>query len=232
MSRTSLHRPRRNRAVCHRPAAGTRLLPNPFPPRRWKVHRLYAAHPSLGSLPRLRPLLGASGPRYTRGAISRHCRVPGGPSRPGSTPPSLPSELPLLTATGRRLRPTPSERSSASRTRTGRRFPFALSLRGSGAGWPLSLRAPVTDLPSPPLPRRACRPKADHSEAPRRMSAFGGRNLGLAHSHYCPTSHPRRESPASPQLPSPPTEQPKKTPLFQNNQSSCLKPKFNQRPLF
>ena len=32
MSRTSLHRPRRNRAVCHRPAAGTRLLPNPFPP--------------------------------------------------------------------------------------------------------------------------------------------------------------------------------------------------------
>ena len=32
MSRTSLHRPRRNRAVCHRPATGTRLLPNPFPP--------------------------------------------------------------------------------------------------------------------------------------------------------------------------------------------------------
>ncbi len=31
MSRTSLHRPRRNRAVCHRPATGTRLLPCPFP---------------------------------------------------------------------------------------------------------------------------------------------------------------------------------------------------------
>ena len=32
MSRTSLHRPRRNRAVLHRPAPGTRLLPIPFPP--------------------------------------------------------------------------------------------------------------------------------------------------------------------------------------------------------
>ncbi len=31
MSRTSLFRPRRHRAVCHRPATGTRLLPSPFP---------------------------------------------------------------------------------------------------------------------------------------------------------------------------------------------------------
>ena len=31
MSRTSLHRPRRNRAVWDRPANGTRLLPNPYP---------------------------------------------------------------------------------------------------------------------------------------------------------------------------------------------------------
>ena len=29
MSRTSLHRPRRPRAACHRPATGTRLLPSP-----------------------------------------------------------------------------------------------------------------------------------------------------------------------------------------------------------
>ena len=29
MSRTGLHRPRRYRAVCHRPATGTRLLPTP-----------------------------------------------------------------------------------------------------------------------------------------------------------------------------------------------------------
>ena len=32
MSRTSLHRPRRNRAVWHRPATGTRLFTCPFPP--------------------------------------------------------------------------------------------------------------------------------------------------------------------------------------------------------
>ena len=32
MSRTSLHRPRRNRAVWDRPATGTRLFPCPFPP--------------------------------------------------------------------------------------------------------------------------------------------------------------------------------------------------------
>ena len=32
MSRTSLHRPRRPRAVWHRPATDTRLLPYPFPP--------------------------------------------------------------------------------------------------------------------------------------------------------------------------------------------------------
>ena len=32
MSRTSLHRPRHTRAVWDRPAIGTRLLPNPFPP--------------------------------------------------------------------------------------------------------------------------------------------------------------------------------------------------------
>ena len=31
MSRTSLHRPRRNRAVWDRPAPGTRLLPSPLP---------------------------------------------------------------------------------------------------------------------------------------------------------------------------------------------------------
>ena len=32
MSRTGLHRPRHSRAVCHRPATDTRLLPSPFPP--------------------------------------------------------------------------------------------------------------------------------------------------------------------------------------------------------
>ena len=32
MSRISLHRPRHTRAVWDRPAIGTRLLPNPFPP--------------------------------------------------------------------------------------------------------------------------------------------------------------------------------------------------------
>ena len=46
MSRISLHRPRRNRAVWDRPATGTRLFPCPFPPnfphykRCPKAHRL------------------------------------------------------------------------------------------------------------------------------------------------------------------------------------------------
>ena len=40
------------------------------------------------------------------------------PPRPGSTPPSLPSELPFLMATGWRIRPTPSEGSRASGVHT------------------------------------------------------------------------------------------------------------------
>ena len=67
MSRYSLIRPRRSRSVWGRPAADTRLLPNTFPTRRWKVHRLHAAHPSLGSLPRLRLLLGVLTPGHTPG---------------------------------------------------------------------------------------------------------------------------------------------------------------------
>ena len=43
MSRTGLHRPRCTRALRERPAPDTRLLPTPFPTRRWMVHRLYAA---------------------------------------------------------------------------------------------------------------------------------------------------------------------------------------------
>ena len=67
MSRNSLIGSRRTRALRERPANDTRLNPSPFPTRRWKVHRLYAAHPSLGSLPRLRPLKGVLTPGYRPG---------------------------------------------------------------------------------------------------------------------------------------------------------------------
>ncbi len=67
MSRNSLISSRPTRALRERPATDTRLSPSSFPTRRWKVHRLYAANPSLGSLPRLRPLNGVLTPGYRPG---------------------------------------------------------------------------------------------------------------------------------------------------------------------
>ena len=65
--RNSLISSRRTRALRDRPATDTRLLPPPFPTRRWKVHRLHAAHLSPRSLPRLRPLNGVLTPGYGPG---------------------------------------------------------------------------------------------------------------------------------------------------------------------
>ncbi len=45
MSRTSLIRPRRPRAVCHRPATDTRLLPSPFPPTILHINTHYKRCP-------------------------------------------------------------------------------------------------------------------------------------------------------------------------------------------
>ena len=67
MSRNSLISSRPTRALRERPATDTRLSPSPFPTRRWKVHRLHAAHLSPRSLPRLRPLNGALTPGYRPG---------------------------------------------------------------------------------------------------------------------------------------------------------------------
>ena len=67
MRRNSLISSRRTRALRDRPATDTRLLPSTFPTRRWKVHRLHAAHLSLGSLPRLRPLKGVLTPGHRPG---------------------------------------------------------------------------------------------------------------------------------------------------------------------
>ena len=67
MRRNSLISSRPTRALRDRPATDTRLLSNPFPTRRWKVHRPHAANPSLGSFPRLRPLNGALTPGYRPG---------------------------------------------------------------------------------------------------------------------------------------------------------------------
>ena len=67
MRRNSLISSRRTRALRDRPATDTRLLPTPFPTRRWKVHRLHAAHPSLGSLLRLRHEGGVLTPGHRPG---------------------------------------------------------------------------------------------------------------------------------------------------------------------
>ena len=92
--------------------ADTRLLPTTFPTRRWKVHRLYAAYPSLGSLPRLRPLMAYSPPAVRPGGR------PDTLGSPEATAPRLDSPVASLgtpppTATGRSIRPTPSERSES-----------------------------------------------------------------------------------------------------------------------
>ena len=70
MNRTSLHRPRLSRTASRHPATDTRLLPSPFPTRRWKVHRPLPARPPTGGLsqPMLRPASGA--PRHPRGPLS------------------------------------------------------------------------------------------------------------------------------------------------------------------
>ena len=66
--RNSLYRPRPTRALRDRSATDTRLLlPSTFPTRRWKVHRLYAEYPYLGSLLRLRPLKDVLTPGYRPG---------------------------------------------------------------------------------------------------------------------------------------------------------------------
>ncbi len=67
MRRNSLISSRRTRALRDRPATDTRLSPSSFPTRRWKVHRLHAAYPSPGSLPRLRPLKGVLTPGHRPG---------------------------------------------------------------------------------------------------------------------------------------------------------------------
>ena len=81
MSRTSLHRPRCYRAVCHRPATGTRLLPSPFPPTILHINTHYKRCPKALRL-RLRsdqstsrPLHGRS-PDKSRLALSKgYCQV-------------------------------------------------------------------------------------------------------------------------------------------------------------
>ena len=81
MSRIALTRPRRTRAVCHRPAPGTRLLPNPFPPTILRINPHYKRCPKALRL-RLRsdqspsrPLHGRS-PDKSRHPLSKgHCQV-------------------------------------------------------------------------------------------------------------------------------------------------------------
>ncbi len=85
MSRTSLHRPRRPRAACHRPATGTRLLPNPFPPnlphpnphykRCPKAHRLRLRSDQSLSLPVHVTGHGRSPDKNLHTLSKGHCQV-------------------------------------------------------------------------------------------------------------------------------------------------------------
>ena len=66
MSRTGLHRPRRNRAVCHRPATGTRLFSYLFPPTIPHLNTHYKRCPKAHRL-RLRSDQSLSPPVYVTG---------------------------------------------------------------------------------------------------------------------------------------------------------------------
>ena len=81
MSRTSLHRPRRPRAVWDRPATGTRLSPYPFPPTIPHLNTHYKRCPKALRL-RLRsdqstsrPLYGRSPDKSRRPLSKGHCQV-------------------------------------------------------------------------------------------------------------------------------------------------------------
>ena len=81
MSRTSLFRPRRHRAVCHRPATGTRLLPSPFPSTILLLNSHYKRCPKALRL-RLRSDQSSSRPLHgrfpdkSRHTLSQgHCQV-------------------------------------------------------------------------------------------------------------------------------------------------------------
>ncbi len=81
MSRTGLHRPRHTRAVRDRPATGTRLLPNPFPPTILHLNSHYKRCPKALRL-RLRsdqspsrPPHGRSPDKSRHALTSGHCQV-------------------------------------------------------------------------------------------------------------------------------------------------------------
>ena len=168
MSRISLIRPRRHRAVCHRPANDTRLLPSPFPltilhinthykrcskgPRpspsqrsiavpvpAWKVPGQITARPFPGLLPSARPTHPAHPFRLLR-------RRPGARRHVAPLGHSAPSGRAL---TGR-LRPCRRSRNSLDRAPTqGHRSPFGTP--PSSPSESSGLRTPVTGPRSHPL---------------------------------------------------------------------------------
>ena len=112
MSRTSLISSRRIRALRERPATDTRLLPLPFPTRRWKVHRPLPARPPTGGLsqPMLRPASGA--PRHPRGPLCPRPRrkTCGKPMAPRTNSPVAPLGTPLSHSDGKEDTPDPLRR--------------------------------------------------------------------------------------------------------------------------
>ena len=306
MSRTSLHRPRRNRAVCHRPAAGTRLLPNPFPPGDGRSIDSTRHTHLLGHSRGYAPFLGRPAPAIREGlypgtvgfpeAVAPRVYSPvaslGTPSSHGDGKEVTPDPLrmverfphtdrpevpfrPVPSRVWRRLAPQPT------RPRHGPSIAFP------SPGEPVRQRRiipapePVEDVQDAPrrAPRResiskggAAHPELAESPPRRIEGSSGGRPAPIPHSTLIhrdlphslsfrgsaqnvghppledpslvegisdlptriiapPPTHERTRLPAHTSHHPQPSSQ-RKRPFFKNNQSSCLKPKFNQRPLF
>ena len=255
MSRTSLIRPRHTRAVWNRPATDTRLLPSPsfntvslgFPlPSDGRSFDCRRHSPSKGLCRYIAPSSGrllladftlaedisASFDAFARALVplsgsTTRCnwRFPFGPPRHRVVMPSH-AAVERCRRTDNPHPETPSTSVCLLRHAWGYRR-TAADATSVGAGVVVFLlTSPGPSIASP-------------SFAPFPGSA---RNLGLAHSPISalpatqPKSrwggpsprHPRKEPAYLLTSPTLPTEQPKKTSLFQNNQNSCLQPKFNQ----
>ena len=146
MRRTSLISSRRTRALRERPATDTRLPPHPFLPGDGRSID-HTRHTCLPGHSRVCATLRAYSPPATGQGDDPTPSGPRRPSRPGSTPPSLPSELPLSRRReGVYARPPPKGRKrlgfiplSGLPRLTSRRFPVhpetAESLRSHPSEW-------------------------------------------------------------------------------------------------
>ena len=215
MSRTSLHRPRRNRAVWHRTASGTRLFTCPFPPtvplhishykRCPRAHRLrlrsdQSLSPPVhvtgyGRFPDKKRHALSKGPCQVRAALTRRTTLalsatPTSTASSCSPGPSCPETPPSL----------PSERPCHTAT--------AESPRPHISVWPGTSGG--RDCPTPRFPRVSSTSSQKHGAvakpAPMWNIRCGGQHASVqASPSYCATVR---------DLPSPPPPVPSFPPLY------------------